>query len=334
MIKASQARSSALEQATLAIEDPDAPGTPVDPDIRLRSYKLGKWKQEGNVDPYEESGSRFYAKTTLGAEWASNEFSGRMTHSQDYYMYDGAMGLQDPVTVGTNGRKRTYALDPYEPIDPQTYTFGGGQAIRAEQYPYGIFTGFKLNMSHMKAEKSGNITAQALKDNEPLPGTLTSLGYEPLISNKFYIKTASTLAGLAAAPKLREAFDSTFEYGGIFGVAFPMVDDNISWEFPVELFPSSLFTVNIMKRALGMGFLTQLHNATTCYFEIGCLGALIEGIIFRSFKLIVAGDFSKPFDSTTIEPGIEGVTWSFYPTPQDDMPNGSAFSIEVINNIP
>jgi hypothetical protein len=339
---ASEARPNALEQLLYGVELPASPGGAVDPNTRLRSYKLGDWRQEAAVDAYPETGSRFNAMTILGTEHSSNDFSGPMTHSQDHIMYDSCMGKVTPVTVGTNGRKRTYALDPYTPIDPQTYTFWKGSPKivsgyhLAEMYAYGFFSGFKLTMGRGGSGKSGNLLARAVARDQAISSTIGTIAYDPVQNFKWYVKTATSYAGLAAAPKMREAFDTSFEYSSVFNVAFPMVDDNISFEFPVELMPTSVFTINLMRRAIGWGFLDNLRGAETVYFEVGNVGKQIEAgppIVNRSFKLIVAGNFSKPFDPTTINPGIAGIQWSFFPVPQDDMPNGAAFVLETVNNI-
>ncbi len=332
-MRTSDARASVLEQARFGVEAALNPGVAVPADLRLRSYRMGDWNQEADVQAYEESGSRFNAFSTIGAEWSSNDFSGKMTFSQDHYMYDGAMGKATPSTVGTLGKKRVYNPDPYANYDPQTYTFQAGQGSNVETYSYGLFTGFSLTMNHRQAEKSGDILAQAVDLTGTFEPTLSTMAYDAILGHKFYVKTASSYAGLAGAAKLDEAFECTFEYSAVFGLAFPMVDDNISFEFPVHLKPTSMFTIQLMKRALAMGFLTQLRGAQFVYFEVGNVGAQIETGVNKSFKLTVAGQFSAPFDPTDIEPGIKGVTWSFYPCPADDMPGGGAFVLEVVNNV-
>jgi hypothetical protein len=90
----------------------------------------------------------------------------------------------------------------------------------------------------------------------------------------------------------------------------------------------------MMARAVGMGFLDDLLGSNVCYFEIGNLSDdPIEAAIFRQFKLVVAGEFSRPLEKADIDPGMKGVRWSFFPTPQADMPSGAAFALTTVNNV-
>jgi hypothetical protein len=329
--RASTERPAVLEGFLVGLEAANTPGLVVAANQRLRSFKAD-FKQEGNVEGYQPSGSWLMARYVQGTEWASAPYSGWGSFTEDHLVYQSTWG--DPVitTVGTAGKKRVWTPDPFAAIDPRTFTMAAGQAIRGEQYPCGFFNGFKVTLNKSAITKGGTILSQALVDNTAIVGSPSVFALEPMLPKNTYVKFATTYAGLAAATKYRRAFETSFEFANMFGLLHPITDDNISFDGLVQQTPTINFTAQTSKTAIAMdAFLPALRSSGVIYWEIGNVSTRsFEAGQFYSWKLTIATQVNGPFDNATVQ-NVVGTNWKFGVVPADDAPG--PIQLELISNI-
>jgi len=328
--RASTERPAALEGFLVGLEALATPGLIVTADKRLRSFQA-RFKQEGSVQAYGSQGSWLMTRYVQGSEWASAPYTGWGSFTEDHFIYMSTWGDPTITNVGTTGKKRVWAPDPYAVLDPRTFSMAQGQTVRGELYPCGFFNGFKITLNKDAITKGGTILSQAINDNTAIAASPSLIAMQPMLPKHTYVKFATTFAGLTGATKYRRAFEVSFEFSNMWGLLHALTDNNISFDGLVQKVPTVSFTVQTSKLATAMAWLTDLRASNVIYWEIGNISTTeFEPTFPFSWKLTLATQVSQSFDDATVQ-DVVGVNWTFGAVPASDAP--APIQLELVNNI-
>jgi hypothetical protein len=88
--------------------------------------------------------------------------------------------------------------------------------------------------------------------------------------------------------------------------------------------------LSLIRTTGGTAYVDTLESGAKKYIEIGCLGALIEGSIYHSFTLQMAGKIGELWKPRN-NGGLRLIDFTFKPQEQSDM--ASPVKIELVNTL-
>lgn len=289
---------------------------------------------EGKTKQYRAQGFKFNTTSSLQRAWQKGSYDGPITFTELIYPLSSLYGTPVPTTPvgGTTARRWSFLPPTTGQNLIQTYTLEEGDATAATQSPGVAFTSISLDFGADDISMKGSMIG-------PL-GTTTTLTAAPTVLQQIvgqaigvdmYISTTYTneAALFVDANKLTDAYGASFDTGDsldprfVLNTAYPAYKDLV--EKPADLKFSFMTEYNAQARAL---YTSALQNAFR-YVGVRVLGPVIEGTIYNSIELVVACSITP--NKREDAGGVWG--YSYNATPVVDNTLGSAFKINVVNNV-
>lgn len=292
-------RSSINQQVQLGLETPGAFGTPVPANKLIEAWEwtLG---MKPDTKQFRATGRRYATASEELTEMAEGKVKGQGCYNSLSYLLAGLYGL--PTTTLHTGAAASYDQVWTPPIQgaqsPQALTIQQGDANYAEQYAYGLVTGFSYEVSR-KAEiaVTGDLMMQQETD-AALTAAPTPIPTVPMVGKHFNLYLDATSAGIGGTQIVNPIkFGPTAS--GYYAPFWPVNRANASWSQQVDTEPKFDFKLLLEADTQGKSLRTYLQNGTRCYVRVGAQGPLSDNDWAVGVGAASAGTFTLTFKGQT-----------------------------------
>ena len=263
----------------------------------------------------------------LMKEWSEVNISGEMTYNEIVYLFASLLHYAAPVQQGaTAAYKWTFGSNTSAEDIGKTFTIEQGDANSAWRVAGVRVSGLTLDFSRNGISVSGNAIGEQFETGITLTSTPTSLAAVPMLPTQMKFYEASTQAGLAGATAMTRGFSLQWTLTDKFGLAWPVGQDPVA----VEGEPKNSAKLRVATDATGMAHIADLRAATTRWFRVELIGALIASTYYHKFTL----DFPAQVDALSDFSDLDNVyVAEFGLLPIHDATWTKAMNIEIITNL-
>lgn len=266
-----------------------------------------------DVKEYTSTGRKYPSVVEENIEWTDGTMGGELDYNGVIYPLASAMGSVSPVAHLASVTAKDWIFTPpvTGSIVPQTYTFQQGDAVRAHQLAYGLFTEFGYKATRKDATTSGKLIAQLLSDGATLTSSPTAIALAPVIGKHWNVYLDST-SGALGTTQLTRVLSIEYMMTGIYGPFYALNRANASFTAHVDLHPKTTVKLLVEADVNGMALLGYLQSGTTYYLRFDAQGNQIAsdgpGAIKNEFKHDMAVKVSKP-NPFKDDNGIFAIEW-------------------------
>ena len=249
---------------------------------------------------YRPTGHKYPSVQEENQEWGEGTLGGILDYNGVIYPLAGVMGSVSPVTHGVSATAKDWIFVPpiLGSIVPQTYTFQQGDAVRARQFAYGLFTEFAYKGTRKEFTNNGKLLAQAISDGITLTASPTAVALAPVVAKQVNVYLDTTSAGIGTTQLLR-TLSLDYMMTGVYGPFWPLNRSNISYTGHVDLEPKTTIKIMEEANAEGMAMLGYLQTGTTYYMRVQALGLVIDNLQTVSLGAPSAGTFTLTYKAQT-----------------------------------
>lgn len=326
-------RASINQLVQIGAESNTALGTPVACGKLLECFDW-VFGINGDITQYAATGHKYDGVSEQNTEWTDFTVGGLMDYNGVLYPLCSIMGATTPVAHMSSTTAKDWILTP--PITggivPQTYTAQQGDAVRAHQVAYGLFTDFGYTLTRKDIKLNGTKGfAQAIDDGATMTSNPVAVALAPMVAKQFNVYLDSTSAGLGTT-QLLKALQVDYAFAGVYNPFWPINRSNISFTSHVDVKPKSSVKLKVEADSVGMGLLTSLRQGTTQYLRVDAQGAQIAsdgpGAVYNGFQHDMAIKIGKP-STFSDDSGIFAIEWDCDVV--EDSTWGKAQTITVTN---
>lgn len=306
------------------------PGTNVAADKKLTGLSIMPSIQ-ANVNKFRPMGYKFATIQALGKEWVAANIEGPLTYTEIVYLLSSLMRTETATVNTALSYTWDFDIDSDDADTFDTFSVEYGSSERAFEFSYGIVTGLTITYTRDEIMMAGEMLGQQLSDDITMTGAPTEVDLVPCLPTDTDVKTASTQAGLTAAPPLDRVLSVEFSLTERYGPVWPLKSAAASWDASVEIEPKATLKVKMAVDDEGMVQpLADLRSGDTSFWRIQTIGEEIE----TSFPYTVQIDFAgkvEEISEFSDEDGVFAVEWTFFAA--HDSTWTRALQIDVINEL-
>lgn len=292
-------RSSVNQRVQVGAESNSALGTPV-PAAKLLECFDFQFGISPDVNTYTPTGHKYPIIQEENMEWVDGTMAGNGDYNGLIYPLSSAMGAITPTAHGSSASAKDWLFIPPTTgsIVPQTYTFQQGDAIRAHQLSYGIYTQFGYKFDRKTCTVSGKILGQNLQDGITLTASPTAVAVAPIVPKQINVYLDPTNAALGTT-LLAKALSGDYTMDSIYNPAWFLNRANASYSAHVDVAPKCTIKITLEADAQGMGLLTSLQVGSTQFLRVNAQGAVIDNNQTVSLGAPSAGTFTLTYKGQT-----------------------------------
>lgn len=316
--------ASVFQGVQIGVES--TPGTAVPANKKLLSVSMVPSPQV-ETQPFKAMGNKYASFASLNKEWSSINIDGVPTYNEIVYLLSGLLHYAAPAQQGaTAAYKWTFVSNTSAADVGKSFTIEQGDAAQAWSVAGVKISGLTFVFGRNGITVNGNGVGEQFTTGVTLTANPTALGPVPILPSQLKFYMADTQAGLAGATALTASFSMEWSLTDKFGLAWPVGQD----PEPVEGEPNASGKLSIATDATGMGLIATLRAASTKWFRIEAIGALIATPY--THKLTI--DFPAQIESVGDPTNLDNVyTIDFGLLPIHDATWGKSVNIEVTTNL-
>jgi len=333
-----QESASVNQRVQLGAESTSALGTAVAAGklIECFDFVLGI---DGDVNYYTSTGHKYPSAQEENTEFVSGTLAGNLDYNGVIYPLASCMGSSAVAAHGSSATAKDWIYTPplTGSVVPQTYTLQQGDAIRARQTAYLIFTEFGY-----KAMRKGDVTASGkfvglpITDGITMTASPTTIVTAPVVGKHWNVYLDTTSAGLGTTQILR-CFSIDYLFTNVYGTFFPLNRANLGYTAHVDLVPKATIKLLLEANAEGMTIpLGALESGTTYYLRVTAQGPQIAsdgpGAVYNTFQHDMAVKFGKP-TAFKDEQGVYALEWECTVVEDAAWGSGKSQMVTVTNLI-
>ena len=325
-------RATINQQVQIGLEA--TPGTAVATNKLIEAFEwtLGV---KPETKQFRATGRRHNAASEELTEMSQGKVKGIACYNSTAYILAALYGMP---TIAAHGASAIAYDAVWTPLiqgaqTPKTLTIGQGDANYAEQYPFGVVTGFGYEVSR-KAEVP--LTADlimGLEADVALTAAPTPIPVVPMVGKHFNLYLDATSAGIGTTQLLNPVKFGP-SYSGYYGPFWPVNRANPSYANLVDTAPKCEFKLLMEADTQGKSLKSYLQNGTRCYVRVGAVGPVLDGPNSINYGLIhdfcffvtAVADFS---DSD----GVYAIEWTLELAEDTAWGTGEAQKITLTNSL-
>jgi len=303
-------RATVNQKIQVGVESTTALGTPVAANKLLECFDF-TWGINGDVTEYRPTGHKYANAQEENTEWLDISMAGNLDYNGVIYPLAGVCGSAAPASHGASATAKDWIYTPptLGSIVPQTYTLQQGDAVRAQQAAYALFTTFGYKGTRKDFSCSGKLIAQPITDGATLTATPTAIAISPVPSKHFNVYLDSTQAGLGTTQLLR-ALSVDFSFDTVYGPLWVLNRANLGWAAHVDTVPKARIKLKLEADAQGMALLGYLQSSATYYLRVQAVGGVIDvpNSVNSTFQHDMAIKVGKP-SAFSDDQGVFAIEW-------------------------
>lgn len=298
------------QKVQIGAESNTALGTVVPAGKVLQCFDF-TWGIAGDISQYTPTGRKYIAEQEENTEWVDITVGGDMDYNGVIYPLGSAMGAISPVNHGASTTAKDWIFTPpvTGSIVPQTYTLQQGDAVRAHQVSYGVFTDFGYKGTRKDLTISGKMIAQPITDGATLTATPTEIALAPVVSKQINVYLDPT-SGALGTTQLLKVLSVDYSISNLYGPLWVFNRANIGYTAHVDLMPKCSIKLKVEADAAGMALLGYLQSGTTYFLRVQALGAVIDtpNSVNNTFQHDMAIKIGKP-STFSDDQGVFAIEW-------------------------
>jgi hypothetical protein len=215
-----------------------------------------------NVDTFRPMGNKFITVAAPSKELAAAQVAGKLTYTEIVYPFSSLWGA---ATITGSG-PFTWTFNPASTAADSFSTFQiqGGNAVRAQQWNFGLFTGLTISGSRDGWDISGTMQGQAITDGITMTAAPTALALVPVLGKDvsvYYDPTSANIGTTKLGRVLRYEFNFADKYAPLWAVD----QAQASFVAMVERAPTPTIQILVEADAAGMALLTDARAGSFAY---------------------------------------------------------------------
>jgi len=305
-------RATVTQGVQLGIEA--VPGALVPATRRLQSISIEP-EIMAETNAFRPYGTKYDAVVPEGREWSAATVVGIPTFNELQYILASCFANAVPTQI-MDGATPTGAwrwqFQPSTTTEdtPQTYTVEQGSPVRAQRFPYGIFSEFGLTWSRQKFDLNATMFGQRLQDGVTMTGSPVSQPLIPMIPAQIDTFLDDTPGALGTTKFLR-ALSGSFKLASKFGPLWTLNTANPSWAAHIETLPKLDLGIRVEADAAGMALLNTLRAGATKFVRFQVTGPQIYAAATVIASAPPAPTLTTATTGGTIAPGTYQVALSY-----------------------
>jgi hypothetical protein len=328
--------TSANQKIQIGAESTSALGTAVAAGKVLECFDI-TLGIDGDVNFYTSTGHKYPTTQEENTEFVSGTLAGHLDYNGVTYIAASVFGSQAVAGHGSSSTAKDWIYTPplTGSVVPQTYTLQQGDAVRARQTAYMLFTEFGY-----KAMRKGDVTASGkfvglpLTDGITLTSSPTTIASSPVVGKHWNVYLDTTSAGLGTTQLVR-CFSIDYLFTNVYGTFFPLNRANLGFTAHVDLVPKATIKLKLEANVEGItNPLAALQAGTTYYLRVQAQGPQIAadgpGAVYATYQHDMAIKFGKP-TAFQDEQGVYALEWEC--TVVEDPTWGKSQVITITNLI-
>jgi len=293
-------RSTVNQRVQIGAESNTALGTVVAASKLLECFDW-VFGLEADINLYRPTGHKYDNVQEENTEWASGTVGGNLDYNGAIYALASIWGAATPVAHGASAVAKDWIFTPPTSgsIVPQTYTIQQGDAVRAHQVSYVLFTDFGYKGTRKDFSMSGKVLTQPLVDGITLTASPTPVAIAPVVAKQANVYMDTTSAALGTTLMTRVlAID--FAMTSTYGPLWVLNRATIGWTAHVDTVPSAKFKLKVEADVNGMALLPNyLQTGNTAYVRVQSQGNVIDNNQTVSLGAPSAGTFTLTYKGQT-----------------------------------
>ena len=249
---------------------------------------------------YTATGHKYATAQEENMEWVDGSASGWLDYNGLIYIFGGAMGATTPVVHGSSAVAKDWVFTPpiTGSIVPQTLSFQQGDAIRAREFAYGLFTEVGYKITRKETTLTAKLIGQPLTDDIVLTSNPTTIAVAPISGKQVSVFLDTTQAGLGTTQLLR-ALAVDWAFNSIYGQLWVLNRSTVGFTAHVDSKPTCTVKILEEANAEGMAFLSYLQSGVTYYLRVQAQGACIDNLTSVSLGSPSGGTFTLTYGGQT-----------------------------------
>lgn len=230
-----------------------------------------------DVKNYRPTGRKYDTVTEENIEWTEATLGGVMDYNSLIYPLAGVFGTASPANHSPSTTAKDWIFTPpvTGSVTPQTYTIQQGDAVRAHQFSYGLFTDFGYKVTRKDATCTGKLLGQLLTDGATLTSSPVAVSLAPIVGKAWNVYLDATSGGLGTT-QLLKVLSFEFSASGMYGPFYALNRANTSYTGHVDLAPKTTVKLMLEADSNGMALLGYMQNNTTMFLRFDAQGATID----------------------------------------------------------
>lgn len=286
------------------------------------------------TDTFFPNGSIFPSSVGLNQEWTEGDVGGVLTYTEVIYPLTMLFGTVAPTTIGTNGKKWTWAPAANAVLSPTMMSLEKGSSVYGIRAINAIMTGLDIGWSRTdRIELGGSILASAITPGFTMT-TIASNATVPIVRvmpPQISVYYDPTFGALGTTKQLR-AFEASLSISDLYAAVWPLNAALTGLDGYVPTQPSSESTLLLMADAAGLAFLTAARAGSTGYLRIEAVGPALpapDAAFNYKFTVDMAIQISDvgAFEDSN---GIYAIPFTFQPINDGTNPPLSISTVNLI----
>lgn len=217
------------------------------------------------VDTFRPMGNKYITVAAPGKELTQAQIRGKLTYTEIVYPFSSLFGA---ATI-TGAGPYTWVFNPASTAADSfsTFTIEQGNAVRAEKWTYGLFTGLTISGSRDGFDLRGTLQGQAITDGITMTASPTAIPLIPVLGKEVSVFYDSTSAGIGAT-KLGRLLALEWSYSQKYSPLWAVDATQASYVAMVERAPTPTLKLTVEADTAGMALLTDARAGSFAYVRI------------------------------------------------------------------
>lgn len=275
------------------------------------------------IDTFRPMGNKYITVAAAAKELTSAQVRGKLTYTEIVYPLSSLFG----AGVITGAGPFTWVFSPGSTAADafKTFTIEQGNAVRAEKWTYGLFTGLSITGSRDGFDIRGTMQGQAVTDGITMTTTPTAIALVPVLGKDVSVFYDATSAGLGTT-KLGRVLSLEFNFNDKYSPLWAVDNTQASFVAQVERAPTANIKLIVEADAAGMALLTDARAGTYAYVRIvGTQGT-------NSLTFDCAVKHVKP-DPYRDQDGVYAIGWNLQLAHDQAWGTGKSMVVTAINGL-
>lgn len=276
-----------------------------------------------SVDMFRPMGNKYITVAAPGKELTQGQIQGKLTYTEIVYPFSSLFG----AAVITGAGPYTWVFSPSSTAADafSTFTVEQGNAVRAEKWSYGLFTGLTITGSRDGFDLRGTMQGQAVTDGITMTATPTAIPLVPVLGKQVSAYYDTTSGGLGAT-KLGRVLSLEWSFSQKYSPLWAVDSTQASYVAMVERAPTPTLKLVVEADTAGMALLTDARAGSFAYVRlIGTSGT-------NSLTMDMAVKHNNP-DAYRDQDGVYAIGWNLQLAHDAAWGTGKSMVATVINGL-
>lgn len=313
-------RASVFQGVQIGVEVTS--GTSVPANKLLQSMQITP-QIDLNIDTFRPMGNKYITIAAPGKELTTAQIQGKLTYTEIVYPLSSLFG----AAVITGAGPYTWTFSPGSTAADafSTFTVEQGNAVRAEKWSYGLFTGLSITGSRDGFDLRGTMQGQAVTDGITMTATPTAIALLPVLGKQVSVFYDATSGGLGTT-KLGRVLSLDWEYNSKYAPLWAVDNTQASYVAEVETAPTPTLKLIVEADTAGMALLTDARAGSFAYVRLSAVSGT------SSITMDMAVKHIKP-DAYRNQDGVYALGWNLQLAHDAAWGTGKSMTAIVINGL-